>query len=136
MPSATTSSEPIRVLLADDNEAMIVRAAAALAPGCVVVGAARDGRAALEAVLTLDHDVVVLDIGMPHMTGLEVASRLRQTGSRSAVVFLTVYDDEALIEAARLAGGLGYVVKPRLQVDLGAAVRDALAGLEVVSPRG
>ena len=136
MPSATTSSEPIRVLLADDNEAMIVRAAAALAPGCVVVGAARDGRAALEAVLTLDPDVVVLDIGMPHMTGLEVASRLRQTGSRSAVVFLTVYDDEALIEAARLAGGLGYVVKPRLQVDLGAAIRDALAGLEVVSPRG
>ena len=136
MPSATTSSEPIRVLLADDNEAMIVRAAAALAPGCVVVGAARDGRAALEAVLTLDHDVVVLDIGMPHMTGLEVASRLRQTGSRSAVVFLTVYDDEALIEAARLAGGLGYVVKPRLQVDLGAAVRDALAGREFVSPRG
>ena len=136
MPSATTSSEPIRVLLADDNEAMIVRAAAALAPGCVVVGAARDGRAALEAVLTLDPDVVVLDIGMPHMTGLEVASRLRQTGSRSAVVFLTVYDDEALIEAARLAGGLGYVVKPRLQVDLGAAVRDALAGREFVSPRG
>ena len=73
MPSSTTSSEPARVLLVDDNEAMLARAAAVLTPGCLVVGAAKDGQAALEAARTLQPDVIVLDISMPGMTGLEVA---------------------------------------------------------------
>jgi DNA-binding NarL/FixJ family response regulator len=134
MQSSTTSSEPARVLLVDDNEAMLARARAVLTPGCVVVGSAKDGPAALEAARTLRPDVIVLDISMPGMTGLEVAFYLRKAGSKAALVFLTVHDEEDFVEAARAAGGMGYVVKPRLASDLLQAVREAQAGRPFVSP--
>ena len=95
MPSNTISSEvaaTARVLLVDDNEAMLARAATVLASGCDVVGTARNGQAALAAAAALDPDVIVLDISMPGMSGLEVAARLRRSGSRADVVFLTVHD--------------------------------------------
>jgi DNA-binding NarL/FixJ family response regulator len=134
MQSSTTSSETPRVLLVDDNEAMLARSAAVLSPYCIVVGTARDGRVALEAARTLQPDVIVLDISMPGMSGIELASRLRASGSRAALVFLTVHDDEELILAARDAGGIGYVVKPRLVVDLVRAVQEARAGRPFLSP--
>jgi CheY-like chemotaxis protein len=133
MQSSTTSSEPVRVLLVDDNEAMLTRAAAVLTPCCVIVAAVRDGRAALDAARTLRPDVIVLDISMPGMTGFEVATRLRERGSTAAVVFLTVHNDEEVVAAARAAGGIGYVVKPRLVSDLMLAVREARVGRPFVS---
>jgi len=136
MPSGTTSSEPVRVLLVDDNEAMLTRAAAALGADCVVVGKATDGRTALLAARQLQPDVVVLDISMPGMSGLDVAARLHESDASIVVVFLTVHDEEDFVEAARSAGGLGYVVKPRLASDLRVAIREARAGREFVSPLG
>jgi DNA-binding NarL/FixJ family response regulator len=133
MPSSTTSSEPARVLLVDDNKAMLVRAAAVLAPSCEVVGAVTDGPAALEAAEALRPEVIVLDISMSGMTGFEVAARLREAGSTAALVFLTVHHDEAFVLAARAAGGIGYVVKPRLASDLVFAVREARAGRPFIS---
>ena len=62
---------------------------------------------------------------MPGMTGLEVATRLRTAGSRAAVVFLTVHDEIDVLQAAKAAGGIGYVLKPRLASDLTIAVREA-----------
>jgi DNA-binding NarL/FixJ family response regulator len=118
----------------DDNEAMLRRAAAALAPACVIVGSARNGPAALEAARVLKPDVIVLDISMSGMTGLEVAALLRDGGSTAAVVFLTVHDEEEFVAAAQAAGGMGYVVKPRLVSDLAVAVREARAGRPFVSP--
>jgi len=129
----TTSPELVRVLLVDDNDAMIARAAAALTPRCVVVGTAHSGAEALDAVGTLRPDVVVLDISMPGMTGLEVASTLRHQGSTAAVVFLTVHADEDFLHAAQEAGGTGYVVKRRLASDLIVAVQEARAGRSFVS---
>lgn len=134
MLSSTTSSEPVRVLLVDDNEAMLARAASVLTPACTIVGTARDGRRALDAARALGPEVIVLDISMPEMTGLEVASCLRKSGSTAAVVFLTVHDEEAFVLAATAAGGLGYVVKSRLASDLVLAVREARAGRSFVSP--
>ena len=134
MQSSTTSSETLRILLVDDNEAMLARSAAVLSPSCIVVGTARNGRVALEAARTLQPDVIVLDISMPGMSGIELASRLRASGSRAALVFLTVHDDEELILAARDAGGIGYVVKPRLAADLVRAVQEARAGRPFLSP--
>lgn len=112
---------------------MLARAAAVLTPGCVVVGTVKDGKAALTAAAALLPDVIVLDISMPGMSGLEVADSLRKAGSTAAVVFLTVHDDEALVLAARAAGGIGYVVKPRLVSDLKLAVQEARAGRPFVS---
>lgn len=134
MPSSTISSEPARVLLVDDNEAMLLRAAAALKCCCQVIGSEKDGRAAVEAALRLKPDVIVLDISMPGMSGLEVASRLREEGSTAALVFLTVHDEEDIILAAKAAGAIGYVVKPRLGSDLTVAVQEARAGRPFVSP--
>ena len=112
---------------------MLSRAAAVLQHGCVVVGAVKDGPAALKAAGTLLPDVIVLDIGMAGMNGFEVAARLRESGSTAEVVFFTVHDDEEFIAAARAVGGLGYVVKPRLAADLLPAVREAKAHRPFVS---
>ncbi len=133
MPSSNILSEAVRVLLVDDNEAMLNRVAAVLTPQCDVVGAVSDGAAALRAVESLHPEVVVLDVSMPGMTGLEVASRLRESGSTAAVVFLTVHDDEEFVMAAKAAGGIGYVVKRRLGSDLLHAVEEARAGRAFVS---
>jgi len=126
-------SKPVRVLLVDDNEAMLNRVAAVLTPGCEVVGAVSDGPSAIRAAETLQPEVIVLDISMPGMTGLEVASRLRATGSTAALVFLTVHDDEEFLLAAKAAGGIGYVIKRRLGTDLLHAVQEAQAGRSFVS---
>jgi DNA-binding NarL/FixJ family response regulator len=134
MPSNATSSDLVRVLLVDDNEPMLARATAVLTPACAVVGTARDGPSALEASMSLEPDVIVLDISMPGMSGLEVASRLRQAGSKAAVVFLTAHRDEEFRRAALSAGGIGYVLKPRLASDLITAVQEARAGRRFTSP--
>jgi DNA-binding NarL/FixJ family response regulator len=133
MHVSTNSSEPTRVLLVDDSHSMLARATAVLAPSCDVVGAVDNGPAALAAAEALQPDVIVLDISMPGMTGLEVAASLRQRGSTAAVVFFTVYDDEDFVAAARDAGGTGYVVKHRLASDLMFAVQEARAGRTFVS---
>jgi DNA-binding NarL/FixJ family response regulator len=135
MPSSTTLSEPTRVLLVDDNSAMLSRAGAVLADQCLIVGVVQDGPAALAAAKSLHPDVIVLDISMPGMNGLEVASRLRAAESTAAIVFLTVHDEEEFVLAATSAGAIGYVLKSRLVSDLPAAVREARAGRRFVSVR-
>jgi len=112
---------------------MLNRVAAVLAPGCEVVGAVKDGPAAIRAVDVLHPEVIVLDISMPGMTGFEVATHLRASGSTAAVVFLTVHDDEEFLLAAKAAGGMGYVFKRRLGTDLLHAVQEAQAGRSFTS---
>ena len=121
------------VLLVDDNESVLAQAAATLSSACVVVGAVKSGKAALESVDRLHPDVIVLDISMPGMSGLEVAARLRRAGSTIPLVFLTIHDDEELVRATQAAGGIGYVVKTYLPSDLVIAVNAACAGERYVS---
>jgi len=132
--SADSPAEAARVLLVDDNEWMLAAAASVLSSSVIVVGAVREGQAALNAARALRPDVIVMDISIPGLNGIEVAKLLRESGSQAAVVFLSVYDDEELIVAARNSGGLGYVVKQRLASDLEVAVREAFAGRPYTSP--
>jgi two-component system nitrate/nitrite response regulator NarL len=125
--------EQTRVLLADDNAAVRDYIATVLASCCVIVGAVQDGPAVLDAAATLRPDVIVLDVSMPGMSGFEVATRLREAGSAAAIVFLTLHEDDAFVDAARKAGGLGYVLKRLLGADLETAVREARAGRPFVS---
>ena len=87
----------------------------------------------MRAAEALHPDVIVLDISMPEMTGFELAAKLRHSGSTAALVFLTIHAEEDFVAAARDAGGIGYVVKPRLGTDLMHAVEEARAGRPFVS---
>jgi len=118
----------IRVLLADDHEAMLDRVARLLATECDVVGTATDGQQALDAVRELKPDVLVLDISMPVMNGIETARRLKEAGAKTRIVFLTVHDDPGFAREALEVGALGYVIKQRIASDLVAAIKKAHAG--------
>ena len=124
----------IRVLLADDHEAMLDRVTDLLADECDVIGTAIDGRQALDAAQNLKPDVLVLDISIPVMNGIETADRLRQAGAKTRIVFLTVHDDPDYAREALEAGALGYVIKPRIVSDLLVAIKEAHAGRCFVSP--
>ncbi len=118
----------IRVLLADDHEAMLDRVAGLLAAECDVVGTATDGQQALDAAMELKPDVLVLDISMPVMNGIETARRLKEAGAETRIVFLTVHDDPDFAREALETGALGYVIKQRIASDLVAAIKKAHAG--------
>ena len=122
-----------RVLLADDHALLVGAFEKLLAGDCDIVGQVNDGRALVAAAAKLQPDVIVLDISMPGMSGLEVASRLRSMGCKAAVVFLTIHDESDVIQAANGVGGIGYVLKRWLASDLVVAVQEALAGRPFVS---
>jgi DNA-binding NarL/FixJ family response regulator len=117
-----------RVLVADDLAPVLSIAAALLRESFDVVGTVSDGGAALEATLKLKPDLVVLDISMPVMSGIEVAEELKRQGNKAKVVFLTVHEDRDILKTCRAAGGLGYVIKVLMDTDLIPAMNEALAG--------
>ena len=124
----------ISVLVADDHEMIRDRVAKLLAIECKVVGAVADGQQALDATFELNPDVLVLDISMPVMNGIEAARRLKSAGSRVHIVFLTVHDDPDFAKKALGVGALGYVIKSRLATDLVTAVKKANSGQSFISP--
>lgn len=125
----------IRVLLADDNGKMLQYVNGLIsADGCEVVAMVSDGQAALGDAIKLRPDVVVLDIAMPILNGIQAARRLRQTDTDAKIVFLTVEKDPETCLAALETGALGYVLKPRLAVDLIPAIEQARLGRRFVSP--
>lgn len=105
-----------------------------LDPEFEVVGVVDNGKALLEAASMMRPDVVVTDISMPILSGIEAAQKLRQTGSTAKVVFLTEHEDLDFVRAAMAAGGVAYIVKSRLASDLREAIKEALAGRLFVSP--
>jgi CheY-like chemotaxis protein len=113
-----------RVLLVEDHALIRSRVAAILAPACEIVGTAESGPAAIQMAGTLKPDVVVLDISLREMSGLEVAAHLRRAGDAIAIVFLSAYEDDELQRAAKAAGGNRYVVKSHLS-DIATAVLEA-----------
>ena len=124
---------PARVLLADDSPSMLYEARQILEPEFQVVETVDNGEALLHAAAKLDPDIVILDISMPILNGLEAARRLKREGSKARIVFLTVHEDWEFVEESFAAGAVGYVVKPRLATDLLVAVREALMGRTFVS---
>jgi DNA-binding NarL/FixJ family response regulator len=125
----------IRVLLVDDNLEFLEIAGTLLeGHDCEIVGKAENGEQALRQTAALHPDVVVLDVSMPGLSGFEVAKRLRQNKTRSAIVLLTFHEDVDYVRAARAIGVLGYVIKRRMATDLPIAVREAIAGRTFASP--
>lgn len=112
----------LRVLLADDQAEMLQTITFVLGGGFDIVGTAENGRRAVELATKLSPDVLVLDICMPVVNGIEAAGLLKELGSRAKVIFLTVHADPEFVEAALSAGALGYVLKPFLASDLVPAI--------------
>jgi len=124
----------LTVLLADDHEDFLAVAARHLEPHFEVIKAVGDGQALLDQTARLEPDIVVLDISMPVLNGIEAAKKLRATGSLARIVFLTMHADPDYVRAALATGALGYVLKSRLASDLLSSMREALAGRLFVSP--
>jgi len=128
------SDGTVRVLLADDNPAMLEATLRILEPEFTIVGTVGNGRDLLQVAAELQPDILVLDISMPLLSGLEAARLLKREGSNARIVFLTIHEDREFAEESFFVGAMGYVVKPRLAVDLPIAVREALLGRTFVSP--
>ena len=123
----------IRILLADDQREILETVARLLEDEFDVVATVANGVRAIEAAVRLAPDLIVLDISMPVLNGMEAAFQLKELGSRAKVVFLTVHEDPVLIEAALSVGARGYVLKQRLATDLIPAIRQVLDDLIFVS---
>ena len=123
----------IRVVLADDHREMIAKVRAVLGDEFEILEAAENGSQAVSAVLALDPDVLVTDISMPLLNGLQAARSIQKTNPRVKIIFLTIHEDRDFIAAAFSAGATGYVTKRRLSTDLVYAIREALKGHSFVS---
>ena len=124
----------LRLVLADDHRMLREALAEMLAkePEIEVAGQAGSGREALELVETLRPDVLVLDIGLPDMSGIEVAKRLRF--SKTRVLMLSAYADKRFVREALKAGAAGYVSKGAAGDELANAVRAVARGDSYLSP--
>jgi DNA-binding NarL/FixJ family response regulator len=123
-----------RILLADDHGPIIERVKALLQKDFEIVGNVGTGSDLVSEADRLRPDVIVLDVSMPGLTGIEAAHKLRLGGSRSKFVFLTVHERVEFVHACLAEGALGYVVKSRISMDLVPAIIDALAGRRFISP--
>ncbi|MCB7135961.1 response regulator [Cellulosimicrobium marinum] len=129
-------SEPVRVVLADDHPLYRDGLAGLLGTtdDLVVVGTAEDGAGAVALAEELTPDVVVLDLKMPVLDGVEAARRIVAAAPHTAVLVLTMFDDDALVFRAMRAGARGYVLKAADPVAVLAAVRAVARGEAVFSP--
>jgi DNA-binding NarL/FixJ family response regulator len=118
----------VRILLADDHPGSMDRLEDLLDPAFDIVGKVENGEALVAAALQLHPDVIVTDISMPILNGIDAALKLRQLGSRARIIFLTVHSGRNFELACIKAGGAGYVLKPRLADDLMPALREVLEG--------
>jgi DNA-binding NarL/FixJ family response regulator len=124
-----------RVLLADDHFLVAEALRSLLSPEFDLVGVVEDGRALVEAAGKLRPDVIVADITMPQLNGIDALVQLRQNGNPVPVVFLTMHRDVSFARRALEAGALGFVLKHSASVELVAAVRAALEGRTYLTPQ-
>jgi DNA-binding NarL/FixJ family response regulator len=123
----------MRVLLADDHADFLAAVVRHLEPHVEAVKAVGNGQALLDEAARVEPDVIVLDISMPVVDGIEVARKLKATGSLAKIVFLTVHADPDYVRAALATGALGYVLKSELASDLLHCLEEVLVGRSFVS---
>jgi DNA-binding NarL/FixJ family response regulator len=121
----------VRVLVVDDQRLVREGIASLLGiqPGIAVVGTAADGKEAVESALTHQPDVVLMDVRMPEMDGVDAVAVLRRRAPDCRVVMLTTFDDEEYVVQALRAGAAGYLLKDLPAAELAEAVRLAHAGV-------
>jgi DNA-binding NarL/FixJ family response regulator len=123
----------LRVVIADDNPSVLRQLVLLLNAAFDVVATAENGLLALKHIHQRRPDVVVLDLRMPILDGMEVARQIKDSGPTPAIVICSVEADPEIVEAARQAGALGYVLKTSMARDLITAVKAAARGEIFVS---
>lgn len=124
-----------RVLLADDHLLVAEALKSLLTPEFDLVGVVEDGRQLVVTAGTLRPDVIVADVTMPHLNGIDALIRLRQNGNQVPVVFLTMHRDVTFARRALEAGASGFVLKHSASVELIAALHAALQGKTYLTPQ-
>ena len=128
--------EPIRILIADDHTVLRsgLRLLLNAQPDFEVVGEASTGEETVERAIALRPDVLLLDIAMPDLNGLEAARRIRQQAPELRIIVLTMYDDEAYLRQFLEMGAAGYVLKKAADTELADAIRPVHRGESFVYP--
>jgi DNA-binding NarL/FixJ family response regulator len=124
-----------RVLLADDHRVVAEGLRGLLDPYFDVVGIVSDGRELLAAAKQLDPDVVVLDISMPSLNGIEAAGQLRSAKSRAKLIFLTMHSEVSYAARSLEAGASGFVLKHSAASELVTAIQEAHKGGTYITPQ-
>ena len=123
-----------RILLADDHAPTLEGTSAVLTPHYEVAGSVADGRALVEAALHLKPDLIIADITMPHLSGIDAARQIKTSLPGIKLLFITMHSSSAYVSAAFEAGGAGYVLKSGTRDELLEAVQSVLSGRIYVSP--
>jgi DNA-binding NarL/FixJ family response regulator len=128
--------EKIRILLADDHTLMRsgIRALLEDEPDLTVIGEAEDGRSAVAQACKLGPDLVIMDIAMPLLNGLEATRQIRQQCPHVRVLILSMHDNEEYIRQVLEAGAMGYILKDAAARELISAIRSVYRGEAVLSP--
>ena len=128
--------KPLRIVLADDHTVMRggLRLLLEREPGFGVVGEASNGREAIQLAEEHSPDVVVMDVAMPTLNGIEAAARIATVRPRTAIVILSMHSDESYVLRALKAGARGYLLKDSAEADLIQAVRAVSDGKAFFSP--
>src|SRR4029434_3003184 len=130
--------KPVRVVIADDHQVVRQGLQMILADSdgeIVVVGEASDGDEAVRLATTLKPDVVLMDLSMPRVDGLEATRRMRDAGVESRVIILTSFAEGESVRDAVRAGVTGYLMKDVMKAELLAAIRLAAGGVPTLHPR-
>jgi DNA-binding NarL/FixJ family response regulator len=128
-------NQRVRVVIADDLPEMLDAIQNQLKAHCQVVARAADGVELVDYVRKHKPELLITDISMPRMTGIDALRRLRSMGIKTPAVIVTVHEDEELVGAGLEQGALGFVLKSRLAEELLFAVQAALKGKVFVSER-
>ena len=123
-----------RVLIADDHALLLAAFEKLLADHCEVVGVVSDGRALVDAAERLRPDVIVLDIAMPLLNGLDAGRQIKQKLREVRLVFLTMNEDPALAAEAFRAGASAYLLKRSAASELSTALEEVMRGRSYVTP--
>lgn len=123
-----------RVLLADNHPALLKATTALLKAQFDVVGNVTDGETLVSEALRLRPDVIVADITLPGLSGIDAVHELRESALAAKIVFLTIHSEPAFIEACMAEGALGYVLKSHMKSHLIPAIQAALVGRSYICP--
>ncbi len=136
MPEPGQEAPELRLLLVDDQQLMRqgLRTLLEMEPGMTIVAEAADGAAAVQAFEKHQPDIVLMDVRMPGMDGVEATRRIRQRSPGARILILTTFDEDELVFEAVRAGALGYLLKDVSGAELAAAIRSVAAGGAALQP--